>query len=71
MKPLVTKAMRRPVALPKRMVEDTSLRMFPFAKVFVVPARPWAAFDRLIRALSDDTILGKRRSLSSHGQATP
>jgi hypothetical protein len=62
MKPLVTKAMRRRVALPKRIAEDTSLRVFAFAKAFVVRAHPLGAFDRLIRALPDDTILSKLRS---------
>ena len=59
MKPSVTNAMRRRVALPKRMAEDTSLRVFPFAKVFGVWPRPRTPFDRLIRALSNDTISSK------------
>ncbi len=62
MNPLVMKAMRRRIALSKRTAQNTSPRVFRFAGAIVVRARPPVAFDRLIRALTDDTILSKVRN---------
>ena len=63
------KAMRRCIALPKRVAQDTSPRVFRFAEAFDVRARPWVAFDRLVRALTDATILSKLRNQTRSRQA--
>jgi len=72
MNPLVMKALRRRIALPKRIAQGTFLRVFRFAKAFGVRARPWLPFHRLVRALTDETIFSKlfNQTRSSPARAT-
>lgn len=53
------KAMRRRIALPERIAQYTSPRVFHFAEAFGVRARPRLPFHQLVRVLTDETILSK------------
>ncbi len=62
MNPLAMKATRRRIALPKRIAQNSSSRVFRFAEEFGIRARPRVALDRLVRSLTDETILSQRRN---------
>jgi hypothetical protein len=54
--------MRGRIALPERIAQHSSPRVFRFAEAFGVCGRPRLPFHRLVRALTDETILSKLRN---------